>query len=422
MPNGQFGTRLQGGKDSASERYIFTQLNKITRTLFPSCDDNVLTYLDDDGLLVEPIYYAPIIPMVLVNGSKGIGTGFSTDIMCYNPVKIIQYLKNKLSLINDTIEFIPYYDGFKGEITKINDEKFLIKGVYEKIGIDKIRVTELPVGYWTEDFKELLENLIEPGQDKEGKKITPIVKDYDDMSKDTNVDFTITFAKGKLEDLEGNKGDHGCNGIEKLLKLYTTNSITNMHLFDADDKLQKYEKISDIIDAYYEVRLKLYQTRKDYMITAIERELILLSNKAKYIKENLDGTIDLRKKKKEQVLEMLQKKGYDIIDEDNEYKYLTKMPMDSVTEENVEKLLNDKGNKETELEIIKNTTINQMWNSELDNLLEQYLEYKESRQRLMDGEDSKTTKKKVVSKGSVVKKNDKKSIKSGSKLVIDDEN
>ena len=408
MPNGQFGTRLQGGKDSASERYIFTQLNKLTRTLFPSCDDNVLSYLNDDGLLVEPIYYAPIIPMVLINGSKGIGTGFSTDIMCYNPIQIIQYLKNKLALGDDTFEFIPYYDGFKGLISKISDEKFLIKGVYEKVGLDKIRVTELPVGYWTEDFKELLENLIEPGQDKEGKKITPIVKDYDDMSKDTNVDFTITLAKGKLEELEANKGDYGCNGLEKLLKLYTTNSTTNMHLFDADDTLQKYEKISDIIDAYYEVRLKLYQTRKNYMIDAIERELVLLSNKAKYIKENLDGTIDLRKKKKEQVFEMLQAKGYDIIDEDSEYKYLTKMPMDSVTEENVEKLLNDKGNKEQELSIIKNTTINQMWNSELDHLLEQYLEYKESRQRLMDGEDSKTTKKKVVTKGAVVKKATKK--------------
>ena len=405
MPNGQFGSRLKGGDDSASERYIFTQLNKLTRTLFPSCDDNVLSYLNDDGLLVEPIYYAPIIPMVLVNGSKGIGTGFSTDIMCYDPIKIIQYLKNKLALVDATFEFIPYYDGFKGLISKISDEKFLIKGVYEKVGIDKIRVTELPVGYWTEDFKELLENLIEPGQDKEGKKITPIVKDYDDMSRDTNVDFTITFAKGKLEELESNKGDYNCNGLEKFLKLYTTNTTTNMHLFDADDTLQKYEKISDIIDAYYEVRLKLYQTRKDYMINAIERELVLLSNKAKYIKENLDGTIDLRKKKKEQVIQMLQSKGYNIIDDDSEYKYLTKMPMDSVTEENVEKLLNDKGNKEHELDTIKGTSVNHMWNSELDNLLQQYLEYKESRQRLMDGEDVKANKKKVVSKGiPVVKK------------------
>jgi hypothetical protein len=97
IPNGQFGTRLQGGKDSASERYIFTLLNKITRNIFQQTDDNVLEYLNDDGLSVEPIYYAPIIPMILVNGSKGIGTGFSTDIMCYNPSQIIDYLENKLS-------------------------------------------------------------------------------------------------------------------------------------------------------------------------------------------------------------------------------------------------------------------------------------------------------------------------------------
>jgi len=406
MPNGQFGTRLQGGKDSASERYIFTQLNKITRSIFPDLDDNVLEYLNDDGLSVEPIYYAPIIPMVLVNGSKGIGTGFSTDIMCYNPMQIIEYLQNKLlSVGNDNIEFVPYYEGFKGQISKISDEKFLIKGLYEKIAADKIKVTELPVGYWTEDFKELLESFIEPGVDKEGKKLSAIIKDYDDMSKDTNIDFTITFMKGKLEELEASKGDYGCNGLEKLLKLYTTNTTTNMHLFDANDTLHKYEKVSEIIDAYYEVRLKLYGTRKEYMIDALEKELVLLSNKAKYIQENLNGTIDLRKKKKEQVIAMLEEKGYDKIGDDEEYKYLVKMPMDSVTEENVERLLKDKGNKETELETIKNTSVYQMWKTELDGLKDLYIEYKDLRTRLMNGvDDVKANKKKVVSKGGTVVK------------------
>jgi DNA topoisomerase-2 len=400
MPNGQFGTRLQGGKDSASERYIFTQLNKITRSIFPTADDNILNYLNDDGLLVEPVHYAPIIPMVLVNGSKGIGTGFSTDIMCYNPMQIIEYLKNKLMSIEDDIEFIPYYEGFNGKITKISDEKFLIKGLYEKISVDKIKVTELPVGYWTEDFKELIENLIEPGADKDGKKITSIIKDYEDMSKDTNVDFTITFSKGKLEEIEKSKGEYGCNGIEKLLKLYTTNTTTNMHLFDANDTLQKYNNVPDIIDAYYETRLEMYGTRKEYLIDALEKDLVVLSNKAKYIKENLDGTIDLRKKKKEQVVEMLEQKGYDKVQGDEDYKYLVKMPMDSVTEENVDKLNKEHGNKEVELEAIKATTINKMWLNELNELEEQYLKYKEERAMLMSGEEKK---KKVVSK-SIVKK------------------
>lgn len=402
MPNGQFGTRLQGGKDSASERYIFTQLNKITRIIFQQKDDNILEYLNDDGLLVEPIYYAPIIPMIIVNGSKGIGTGFSTDIMCYNPLQVIEYMQNKLRYIEDDIDFIPYYEGFKGQITKLSDDKFLIKGIYEKIAVDKIRVTELPVGYWTEDFKELLEHWCNPGEDKDKNKIPAIIKDYEDMSKDTNVDFTITFVKGKLEELEKSKGDYGCNGIEKLLKLYTTNSTTNMHLFDANDTLQKFDKVSDIIDSYYLVRLKLFQTRKDYMIESLERELRMLTNKAKYIKEILDETIDLRKKKKEQVVEMLKNKGYDVIDDDSNYHYLTKMPMDSVTEENIDKLNKEHGDKEVELESVNSTTINNMWLNELQLLKDQYIEYKEERIRLMNGEDSKP-KKKILSKTDVKK-------------------
>jgi DNA topoisomerase-2 len=337
--------------------------------------------------------------MVLVNGSKGIGTGFSTDIMCYDPTQIIEYLKNILLNKENNTEFIPYYEGFQGKVIKISDEKFLFKGVYEKIGPDKIKVTELPVGYWTEDFKELLEELIDS---KDGKKTSAIIKDYDDMSKDTNIDFTITFSKGKIEELEKSNGDHGCNGLEKLLKLYTTNTTTNMHLFDANDKLHKYEKISDIIDDYYQTRIKLYGARKEFMIQSLEKELVILSNKAKYIQENLDGSIDLRKKKREEVNEMLSVKGYNIIEEDSDYKYLVRMPMDSVTEENVAKLLKSKEDKESELEIMKLTTIQQMWITELDLLKEQYLEYKEERNRSMNGLE---VKKKTVVKKTGVKKN-----------------
>jgi DNA topoisomerase-2 len=414
IPSGQFGSRLKGGDDSASERYIFTQLNRITRSIFPQTDDAILKYLNDDGTPVEPIFYAPIIPMILVNGSKGIGTGFSTDIMSYNPLQIINYLKSKLNSEEYNLDFIPYYEGFQGTIEKISETKFLIKGRYEKVGPDKIRITELPVGYWTESFKEHLEELIEPGVDKTGKKIVSIVKDYDDMSKDTTIDFTVTLQKGKIEELEATSADHNCNGIEKLFKLYTTNTNTNMHLFDANDKLKKYEKVEEIINDYFETRLQMYQTRKDYMIDAIEKELVLLSNKARYIKENLDDTIDLRKKKKEQVIQMLQEKGYDIIGDDVEYKYLIKMPMDSVTDENVEKIFRARGAKEVELETIKSTTINQFWSSELDSLREEYIMYKEERQRLTNGTETKK-KTKVVSKGNVVKKSVK-------KVIIDDDN
>ena len=403
VPSGQFGGRLQGGKDSASERYIFTQLSKITRAIFPQNDDAILTYLNDDGTPVEPIFYAPIIPMILVNGSKGIGTGFSTDIMSYNPLQIIHYIKTKL--VGETFigDFVPFYEGFNGTITKIGSSKFLIKGIYEKIGPDKIRVYELPVGLWTETFKEYLEELIEPGLNKEGKKIVPLVKDYDDMCKDTTVDFIITLQKGKLEELETDYFDHGINGIEKLFKLTTTGSTTNMHLFDAEDKLKKYETIEEIIDDYFETRLELYGTRKAYLIDTIEKVLIVLSNKSRYIQEILDDTIDLRKKKKTEIIDLLQSKSYSQIDEDGEYKYLVRLPMDSVSEENVEKLNREHKDKSDELQRIKETTVQHMWQSELEYLEQEYCRYRAERSQ-NEGNDKKKSSSKIVAKPGSVKK------------------
>ena len=399
VPSGQFGTRGKGGDDSASERYIFTQLSKITRAIFPKHDDPILDYLNDDGTPVEPVFYAPIIPMILVNGSKGIGTGFSTDIMSYNPLQIIGYLKYKLvgfPLIEDP--FVPFYEGFQGTIEKIGPSKFLIKGKYEKVGPDKIRVTELPVGFWTESFKEYLEDLIEPGLNKEGKKIVPLVKDYDDMSRDTTVDFTITLQKGKVEELESSQTEHGCNGIEKLFKLYSTSSTTNMHLFDSSDKLKKYDTVEEIIDDYYLSRFQLYIKRKEFLIEALEKELVILSNKARYIQELLDDTIDLRKKKKTEIIDLLVSKCYDVIDEDGEFKYLIRMPMDSVSEENVEKLNGEHKDKSDELQRIKETTEQQMWLVELEQLEQEYGRFKAERNQGSD-------KKKVQLKsGSVTKK------------------
>ena len=401
FPSGQFGSRIKGGQDASSPRYIFTRLERIARCIFPEQDDKILKYLNDDGTPVEPQFYVPIIPMVLVNGSKGIGTGFSTEIICYNPKDIIAYLKNKLqNNTDDKISFFPYYEGFTGEIEKIGDTKFLFKGKYEKIDTDKIKVIELPVGYWTEDFKELLNDL-QNDKDKDGKKVTSIIKDVFENYTDTTIEFVITFSKGKLEELETGKGEYGCNGVEKLLKLYSTSSTTNMNLFNSEDKLKKYENVEEIIDDYYEIRFEYYEDRKEYIINTLEKDIIILSNKVKYIKEILDETIDLRKKKKQEIIDMLVEKKYYMIEDDKEFKYLVKMPMDSVSEENVEKMLNEHKEKADELDRIKSTTIEEMWLSELEILENEYKEYQKERKQSQIGE-VKVSNKKSITK--VVKK------------------
>jgi DNA topoisomerase-2 len=364
LPNGQFGTRLAGGKDSASERYIFTQLNPMTKTLFNPMDNNILKYLDDDGFPIEPVFYAPIIPMVLVNGSKGIGTGFSTDIMCYNPRDIIAFLKQLLSgEAKPGISLEPYYQGFKGKIVKVTPTKYLIKGVYEKIDKTSVTISELPVGTWTDDYKAYLEKEIE-----NPKKI---IKEYTDMSTDRTVSFTVKFHNGALEKLEATStADPNVNAIEKYLRLSSSHSTSNMYLFDAEEKLKKYGCVEDIVKDYYGTRLKMYRQRIAYIIDVLQKELALLSNKAKYITENLEGTIDLRRKKKKEIIDLLIAKGYDMIDNDVEFKYLVKMPMDSVSEENVEKIMKQKGDKEAELSKYQKMKPTDLWNQELDELFQ----------------------------------------------------
>jgi len=366
MPNGQYGSRLQGGKDSASERYIFTQLSPITRYIYRKEDDAVLDYLEDDGFPVEPLFYVPIVPMILVNGGKGIGTGFSTDVLCYSVDKLVDYLQCKLKCENtDNIVFTPYYRGFHGTCQESDTKKYIIKGVYHKINDKKVRVTELPIGCWTDDFKLHIENLMEADKNKKNKSI---VKDYNDMSTDTSVDIEITLNDTIDETIEGT---NHYNNFEKTMKLYNSFSTNNMHLFNDDEKLLKFDKEKDIIEAYYPVRLKYYQKRKDYMINSLQKELLLLSNKTRYIQSTLSDEIDLRKKSKETILSMLNDHKYDIMDGDNDYKYLLKMPMDSVSEENVNRLLKDKGNKEAELTLIQSTSIEHMWLSELEELKRQ---------------------------------------------------
>ena len=398
-PNGQFGTRLQGGDDSASERYIFTQLNSLTRAIFPEADDNVLNYINDDGTIVEPEYYVPIIPFALINGISGIGTGFSCSIPSYNPSEIIGYLKNKLRAVGDdsvNFEFVPYYEGFKGKVAKIGEQKFSIRGVYEKIGEDKIRITELPVGTWTMPYTTFLEGLMDGTVDKTGKKSAPVIKDFTSLSTEVNVDITVVFPKGKLAELEKS----GDEGVEKLLKLSTTVSSTNMHMFNSEFKLHKYATVEEIIDDFYTVRMQTYQKRKDYLINNMRKLLVKLSNRAKYILANLDGSVDLRRKSAVQVTELLESLAFDKIDDD--YKYLIKMPMDSVTNENVTNILKEKEQTEAELATLISTSLEKMWMTELENLESEYKSYKTKREKLqrdsVSGGTKDSTKVKKVKK------------------------
>ena len=408
QPNGQFGTRLKGGKDAASERYIFTQLSSITRKIYSIEDDPLLDYINYDGTIAEPTHYLPIIPMTLVNGGKGIGTGFAYEGLCHDPLAVIQYVKNKLNKKNDfnqNVSIDPYYEGFKGTICKEDvkgSTRYIFKGKYEIISHDTVVITELPIGKWTEDYKSELETLMED-KGKNGKKKKPIVKNYTDNCTDTTVEFRVKFHTGVLPDLVGSqKGTSNINYFEKVMKL-TTSKTPNLWMFNEEQKLRKYGNVQEIIDKYYPIRYKGYIDRKDYQIKKLERELLLLSNKARFIKEQCDDTIDLRKKKKEVVINLLKERSYDVLDNDEEYKYLREMRLSMVEEENYMKLMDECENKKNELEVLKNTTIEKMWVRELDDLEKAIGKYRNDRKVRQFGLGAKI-KKKSVKKGKKSKK------------------
>jgi DNA topoisomerase-2 len=339
--------------------------------------------------------------MILVNGTKGIGTGFSTDIMCYNPLQIIEFLEAKLdnsSTIEKNVLIEPYYHGFKGKIYPCDDtyKKYIIKGCYEILSSDKIRITELPIGTWTQDYKEFLESILDTKTLNKGKVVKSgedIIKDFNDMSTDLNVDFEITFYPGIMSKLLLEKHDYNIEGIEKYLKLYSIHCTTNMHLFNEKEQLRKFDNVYEIIDSYYTIRYEYYIKRKAFIITKLESELKVLSAKTRFIQYNLEDKIDLRKKSKPEIYSILGNLKFDL-GESGDYNYLVKMPMDSVCKENAEKLMNEYENKNAELETIKTCSIEQMWLKELKELKIAYTEFIEVTNKLGEKSDSSKKSKK----------------------------
>ena len=280
VKDGQFGTRLAGGKDAANARYIFTKLSQITKIIFPKEDESLLKYVIDEGEKVEPIYYLPIIPMILVNGCKaGIGTGWSTSIPSYNPRDIITCIKCWLS-DKDFPDLVPYYKGFKGSIIKVGDNKFITRGVYERRS-NQIIITELPILTWTDKYKEYLETLLQ------NKKIKSL-KNY---STPTEPHFVITEGEESLD--------------EEDLKLTSTLSTSNMVLFTDNNKLQKFNTIYEIISLFCEKRYNLYKLRKKRLLEEYEKHLLMCGEKWRFIEGVMKKKIRLFNIEEEEIIKTL---------------------------------------------------------------------------------------------------------------------
>eukprot|EP01018_Ginkgo_biloba_P032588 Gb_11673 [translate_table: standard] len=391
-PLGQFGTRSQGGKDHASARYVFTCLSPITRFLFPKEDDVLLDYLNEDGQSIEPTWYVPIIPLVLVNGSEGIGTGWSSFVPNYNPRDIVANIRRMLN--DEPLQPMePWYKGFKGTIehsaTKDSGNTYTISGIIEEVDETTLRITELPVRKWTQDYKEFLEALMTGNE----KIKDPFIRDYKEYNTDTRVHFEVSLTEENMKIALQ-------EGLLKKLKLTTTISTSNMHLFDPKGVIQKYETPEQILEAFFHIRLEFYIKRKKVQLDNLQLDLLKLDNKVRFILGVVEGEIIVNNRKRAELLLELKNKGFtpfpkktkaieaaiagalpDVEESPEEnteaakgvragdYEYLLSMAIGTLTLEKVQQLCAERDNLGGEVEELKKATPKSLWFKDLDAFL-----------------------------------------------------
>lgn len=381
QPLGQFGTRLHGGKDSASPRYIFTMLSPLARLVFPPVDDNLLKYNYDDNQRVEPEWYIPIIPTVLVNGSEGIGTGWASKIPNFDIREIISNLHRMLNG-QEPLPMLPNYKNFRGTIDQVMDNQYMNSGEVAIIDSTTIEISELPVKTWTQAYKE---NVLEPMLNGT-EKVPPLITDYKDYHTDTTVRFVVKMTEEKLREAEA-------AGLHKVFKLQSPLTCNSMVLFDHVGSLKKYESVQDIFKDFFELRMKYYVLRKDWLAGMLGAESAKLSNQARFILEKIQGTLVIENKPKKELIRMLQQMGYDsdpvkawkqaqekneeeLEDEEEEgaekednsgpdYNYLLSMPMWFLTKEKKEELCRQRDAKMTELNTLKKKAPEDLWREDL---------------------------------------------------------
>jgi len=355
-PNGQFGSRLKGGQDAASARYIFTKLQPITSKVFNPEDSVLLNYLEDDGMKIEPEYYMPTIPMLLANGSNGIGTGFSVTIPSFNPKDIkenIIRLMDSKGTPEDTVlkEMTPWYKGFTGKVIKVSTNKWSTSGCY-KVQRNKVHITELPVGTWTCTYIEYLKKL----------EMNSEIQRYDDYSNEVNVKITITFGPSYITDLIKK------NKLEDLLKLKSSVSATNIHVIDENGQIVKIANAEDIIRRFYVIRKKFYIRRKEHLEVRTSHELKILENKIRFITEAGKSELVLFGKKKAIIVDELKKKKYYKSKSEKDktgYQYLLDIKCENFTDEKVMSLEADIKKKRDYLSTLVVKTGLDLWKEDL---------------------------------------------------------
>lgn len=342
---GQFGTLRS--PEAGAPRYISTSLHDNFRLLYK--DFELLGTRHEEGCEIEPPFFLPIVPTVLLNGAGGIAVGFATNILNRNPIEIIDACRAVLNG-QSVKELVPWYRGFDGKVIKDpeSDNRYLFNGVYEITNTTTVKISELPPGVTYQKYEEHLNKL------QEAKKIST----YDDNCS-SNVDYTVKFTRSALE------GYRQRNSLGSLLKMQEKKS-DNLTTLDENGKLKIFSNPQELVEYFVKFRLGYYKKRKDYIIDELKKEINLLTNKAAFIKGIIEEKIKVRKIPKAKIEEQLTTLKFDTIN--GTYSYLLSMAIHSLTKEKYEELLKQLGDRKDELKAIRKVDHKDMYKDDLTEL------------------------------------------------------
>jgi len=342
---GQFGSLRS--PSAGAPRYISAKLHPNFRLIYK--DFELLEPNVEEGENIEPNFFLPIIPTVILNGSSGIAVGFATNILNRNPKDIVDACINEIKG-RPIKNLSPWLSEFNGTFERdpLNPNTWKIRGTYEIVNTTTVKITEIPPNYTYEKYENHLNNLVDK------KWITS----YEDNSSD-KIEYILKFNRAQLKTFISK------NKLDSVLRI-DSSETENLTTIDENGNLKIFERVEDIIKHFVKVRLEWYQRRKDYLINKIRRELLIISNKARFIKDIIEGKLKINNVPKDVIITYLEMNKYDKLDDS--YNYLLNMPIYTLTKERYEELLKQLESKRIELQDTEGLRIKDMYLSDLTEL------------------------------------------------------
>lgn len=346
-PSGNFGTNLV--PESSAARYIYTFGTPDMFNIFNHEDANILEHQEFEGHKIEPKFMLPKLPLLLINGSEGISSGYASKILPRNPLEIQKYIEYYLLHPNapkKPFNNKPFYRNFKGTIVQGDEKhKWEILGTFIRNTNGTVKITELPVGTNLKQYIKTLEKLED---DK-------IIISYKDNTTE-QFDFDVKFNRKALKEISDEK-------LIQILKLRKKVS-ENYTVVDQFNKVQVFNNVAELMDAYVAVKREYIQKRKDDLIHVISQDIRVDVSKYVFIKSIIDQKLAINNRPiadVEKDISLIDK----IIQRDDSYDYLLNMSVRTLTKERMQKLLQDIKNRKAQLDKVRKSSIEDMWISDL---------------------------------------------------------